>query len=320
MAFNLLVGQDAANLDLLTAESKVGIRLSASLTTNSMIDAFLEAGLLSGTGKLGCVSVFTATEQETYFQAEAARLYPDLTVELLTPIEASEPSKFKFEGTDYLEYFNVPLYQLLNYTRAVFPTDKTECTVMLLIDSTVFQAQKFYDAANESTLPVLFTGSTLRSEILSLMKRLTGTGLSPRLAIVADNSYMSFEFGTKLFLNSEPYFTPEDLTGTDVYSCNVAFMLNFSRVDFLACNSLTYAPWVAYYALLTGQGVIVGASNDQTGNISSGGDWVMESTGQDIQTFYFSPAISAYQSTLVAATIKDAHRHGQRGCAFRRPA
>ena len=49
--------------------------------------------------------------------------------------------------------------------------------------------------------------------------------------------------------------------------------------------------------------VIIGASNDETGNIKYGGDWVLESTNEDISNIYFNGNIVNYSSTLVALTI-----------------
>jgi len=42
----------------------------------------------------------------------------------------------------------------------------------------------------------------------------------------------------------------------------------------------------------------VGASSDETGNIKYGGDWTMESTGQDIELIYFTQSIEYYTYLL----------------------
>ena len=75
---------------------------------------------------------------------------------------------------------------------------------------------------------------------------------------------------------------------------------NIKHVDFLACNSLQYDNWNKYYDILkTNTGVIVGASNDETGNIKYGGDWVMENTSEDVKNIYFNVNIENYTSTLI---------------------
>jgi hypothetical protein len=43
-----------------------------------------------------------------------------------------------------------------------------------------------------------------------------------------------------------------------------------------------YDEWNKYFALLQQfNDTIIGASNDSTGNIKYGGDWIMESTSED---------------------------------------
>lgn len=57
--------------------------------------------------------------------------------------------------------------------------------------------------------------------------------------------------------------------------------------------------WNTYYNNLTKEtGVVVGASKDQTGNVQYGGDWVMESTSQDIELVYFTKSIEYYTYLL----------------------
>jgi hypothetical protein len=71
------------------------------------------------------------------------------------------------------------------------------------------------------------------------------------------------------------------------------------HMDYLACDTLRYSTWKAYYGLLTeATGVVIGASDDETGNIKYGGDWVMETTGQDIELLYFTKSIEYYKYVL----------------------
>lgn len=48
--------------------------------------------------------------------------------------------------------------------------------------------------------------------------------------------------------------------------------------------------------------VIVGASNDITGNIKYGGDWILENTSEDVETIYFTQNINYYEYLLDNAT------------------
>ena len=76
---------------------------------------------------------------------------------------------------------------------------------------------------------------------------------------------------------------------------------NVKHMDFLACNSLNYSNWRSFYDLLDKQtSVIVGASNDKTGNLNYGGDWVMENTNENVVNTYFNSNIQNYTSTLAS--------------------
>jgi len=71
------------------------------------------------------------------------------------------------------------------------------------------------------------------------------------------------------------------------------------HMDYLACDTLHYPIWKAYYGLLTeATDVVIGASDDETGNIKYGGDWVMETTGKDIEVLYFTKSIEYYKYVL----------------------
>jgi alpha-tubulin suppressor-like RCC1 family protein len=74
--------------------------------------------------------------------------------------------------------------------------------------------------------------------------------------------------------------------------------LGLNTLDFLACNTLLDPLWTQFYTSLQTTGVTVGASNDRTGNLKYGGDWTMESTGQDIETVYFNKSIEYYKYLL----------------------
>ena len=112
------------------------------------------------------------------------------------------------------------------------------------------------------------------------------------------------EVHVKTFLDSKPFFTNEE-----PYIENVGFIISVLRefsvknIDYLACDTLNHPDWVNYYALLTKEtGVIVGASRDKTGNIKYGGDWIMESTSENIAVIYFSKSIEYYRYLLGSAS------------------
>ena len=160
-----------------------------------------------------------------------------------------------------------------------------------MIEATlIIQPNKFFTTQrNESTLPVLFSHSTLREELKQLIDSHTSL---ERMTIATHNGTMN----NKLFLNNETYFTSSDLLPNQTnFSKNVSFFLedisNIKKIDYLACNSLSYDDWKSYYALLRNKSNLqlqIGASDDFTGNMHAGGDWVMENTQENIQTIYFN--------------------------------
>ena len=94
-------------------------------------------------------------------------------------------------------------------------------------------------------------------------------------------------------MESEHFFKISDLAGgITEYSPNVTFLkslltkMSINRMDFLACNLLQYTEWTQYLDLLKSfkTGLVVGASNDQTGNLQYGGNWTMENTLENIKT------------------------------------
>jgi hypothetical protein len=189
--------------------------------------------------------------------------------------------------------------------------DALDCSAIqnvLLIDSSVTQSQLFYDSANENTFPILYSNSSKKEELLAVLNNKFSNGFS-RLAIVFhDPGYNN----AKPFLDNSYLFVDSDLENTS-YSENTAFLIellqskNVKNVDFLACNTLSYPKWKQFYELIQNNTqCIVGASNDKTGNLQQGADWVMESTGQNVETMYFTNEIQEYSSTLAATSITSA--------------
>ena len=66
------------------------------------------------------------------------------------------------------------------------------------------------------------------------------------------------------------------------------------QMDFLACYTLP--EWQPFYDQLVG--IQVGASNNNTGNLLYGGDWILESTCEDVESIYFTQSIQYYQYLL----------------------
>ena len=201
--------------------------------------------------------------------------------------------------------------KVITYTPIVHnaDTDFSQITNVLLVDSEVQDNQKFVENCNSSTFPITFYQGSKGQDIVDLLAAKLQT--ITRIAIVANNYLMNSETNSKRLFSYKPYFQSSDLAeGATSYSENVQLLIDLIKthgvknIDFLACYSLTYDSWKGYYSVLTKEtGVVVGASNDQTGNIKYGGDWTMESTGTDIEAIYFTSGISGYQGTLDTSNI-----------------
>ena len=184
--------------------------------------------------------------------------------------------------------------------------DKNQITNILLIDNNVENFNIFVDSVNSNTFPIVYSGISSKDELLALLQ--ANFTFIPRIGLVfasnPDGSTKMFLDGTPLFLDEEvnPLIKREE---EEPYSENVQFIINLIKefsvknIDYLACDTLCYSNWEDYYQLLTLEThVIVGASNDLTGNIKYGGDWVMESTSQDIEFIYFTKNIEYYTNLL----------------------
>jgi hypothetical protein len=170
----------------------------------------------------------------------------------------------------------------------------SDITTILFISDEITDYQLFYDSVNSTTFPIVYSAfRSSKSDVGEVLKRFTSI---KRIGFAFHSSCEN----EKMFLDKAPLFTDPDASGE-----NVTWLLQLIRdydvknVDFLACDSLLYPNWVNYFDLLHSEtGVTVGASNDKTGNIKFGGDWILESTGEDVESVYFKESIEYYKYLL----------------------
>jgi hypothetical protein len=174
-------------------------------------------------------------------------------------------------------------------------------TNVLLIDKTTHSYQTFIDSANASTFPVVYSNNCSINELLSILRNHFTT--IERIGFC----FVSYNNNVNLFLDNQPFFdissdgTPEGNTLQTITEIIREFSIK--NIDFLACDTLKDSNWQKYYdILLRSTGVIVGASDNKTGNIKYGGDWIMESTSQDIESVYFTKSIEYYTYLLDVIT------------------
>ena len=116
-------------------------------------------------------------------------------------------------------------------------------TNVLLIDRSVPDYEVFINALNENTGVILYSTETV-NELIDLIREKTTVAV--RLGIV--------------FVH-RPYLETDDLFFDLVQA------LNITHVDFLSCNLLNVKKWRDLFGRIQSLGVVVGASNDCTGNL-----------------------------------------------------
>ena len=174
-------------------------------------------------------------------------------------------------------------------------------TNILLINSQVTNYQVFIDSVNSSTFPIVYSSVTTKGELTSLLESHFNSIERIALCFLGNSIQQDICF----FLDSEPFFRHDNIEGVEPCGENMEWIIStintfhVKNIDYLACDTLKYSSWSAYYGALTqATGVIVGASDDKTGNIKYGGDWVMESTMENIESVYFTESISYYNYLL----------------------
>lgn len=77
---------------------------------------------------------------------------------------------------------------------------------------------------------------------------------------------------------------------------------NLLTIDFLTCNLLLYPEWLSFFEnMMKTHKIIIRASNNATGNLANGGDFILEnskSTNKNIQNLYFTDDIKYWTFTL----------------------
>lgn len=196
-------------------------------------------------------------------------------------------------------------------TPLIYPTDVSgndysKYINLLLINNNVQDYQVFVTSANSDTFPVVYSCNSSRDELIELLSSPGFSNLN-RIGLIFETNDNGRIYP---FFNNEAMFSDNDANGTEPFSNNMIFIvgliqtLGIINIDYLACSTLNFESWKSYYAVLTAQtGVIVGASDDKTGNIKYGGDWVLESTDADIETIYFTSEIKYYQYLLVNSYV-----------------
>ena len=186
---------------------------------------------------------------------------------------------------------------------------------LLLIDNEIPGLDLFIKSCNSNTKCVVY--DTKHVTLPMLDKYITSLNITKY-------NYLGFVFVNdnnihKLFVDNKPFISYNDWGIMDNYTTNfIKYLIKkytIKTVDFLACNLLNEPIWKQYFDFIQSLNhIIVRASNDRTGNLLSGGDWILESTGENVENLYFNTSIKYWnflldsagstmsQSTLVIST------------------
>ena len=155
-----------------------------------------------------------------------------------------------------------------NIFNLIYKLDSFKCKNIVLIDNSIQDSQMFFSSVNIDTFPIIYSYSSTKTELLKLLRFNFRT--INRIAIAFTTNLNSIPF----FLDNKTFFNK-----TNSYNDNVNFIIDLIKefsiknIDFLGCNTLKFPMWINYYKILTKDtNVIIGASNDQTGNIKYGGN------------------------------------------------
>ena len=187
--------------------------------------------------------------------------------------------------------------------------DITKIENILFIHDEVQDYNKFKTYSNQNTFTIVYNNNSTKEELTEIFQDKLSEISIKRLGLVFHNSGINTG---KVFLDNELLFTSDDLTKTDatLYSSNVKCIIellnnyHIGNIDYLACNTLQQENWKKYYDILEKEtNTLVSASNDETGNLQYGGDWILENTNTNIEQIYFNEAIKDYQYTLATSII-----------------
>jgi hypothetical protein len=173
---------------------------------------------------------------------------------------------------------------------------------LLLIDSRLKSLDTFVAGCNETTSHVIYdiqdSFEEIKLKIQNLgMPSFNNVGFvfeneGTLKLFVSYNSFISFdESGIKENLSTQ--FIKELV---DTY--------NVQTLDFLACDLLNEPVWKSYFDFLQNENstenssLTVRASSNKSGNLQHGGDWVLESTNEDITSLYFNENIKEWSHLL----------------------
>ena len=181
-------------------------------------------------------------------------------------------------------------FTISEFIGAKYTSFDPKYTKILLIDKNVFDYEVFVQSTNDTTLPIVYDESIKRNDFMSLLQKNK----------TIDRIGFCFDYTREyVFFNNELLFETGIKNNNTQFIITITNNFKIKNIDFLACNTLSDKNWVDFYDIIFKEtGIKIGASDDLTGNIKMGGDWILETTNDDIEKIYFTQSIQYYNYLL----------------------
>jgi hypothetical protein len=184
-----------------------------------------------------------------------------------------------------MNYLNI---ENISYTALEYMPNY-DCSNILLIDKNVEKYQEIVNSVNSNTMAIVYSYLSRKEDLSGVLNNFVNID---RIAFAFSSNPNNCPV---TFLDNQSFF----------HHSNISFLIdifnkyNTKNADYLACNTLQYEIWDNYYNTLTNSTTtIIGASNNKTGNLNYGGDWLLENTSENIESIYFTNNIEYYTYLL----------------------
>ena len=185
-------------------------------------------------------------------------------------------------------------------TPLVYDSNKDGSTVkqVLFIDQSVGEFSQY---VNNDTFAIQYSFTSSSTELMEVLRS--------RFSQIERIGFVFHYSAQASFMDLEYLFVPSDFTGGSIskgLELVLEILLDFDvqHVDFLACKTLLDTNWRQYFDLLEGNSnAVVSASDDNTGNLKYGGDWLLENTMTNVKTIYFNDLVGDYALLLSNSSV-----------------